>query len=389
MRKYNIISGDGHLEVPPETWTKYAPAKYQDIAPKTVKLPDGTEVGRVLDSEMSCDVVLACDLDYDQYGRGRSSSWHYPDGSARPGTGDAIQRLQEQDRDGIDAEILYPAVGASRFLRPLLAKDPEAYLALVQAYNTWLGEEYCPVAPDRLLGNAVVPETGLEDAILEAKRCRDMGIRSMCLTNWPNGGAWYAPGDEKFFEAMVDLEMVNSPHSNFGASGPKPGTESDKQTIAISKLNSRTGGSAAYAISQLMYHIFDKVPKSMVYIGESFCSWIPFNMNRSNEYYVRYQMREDDLHLKKLPSEYYRDNMKFSFIHERSAMEMRYLIGVDLLIWGSDFPHTANTFPHSVASVDEMFRDVPEDERRQVLVLTPCELFGLDPDKEITPTPSR
>ena len=127
----------------------------------------------------------------------------------------------------------------------------------------------------------------------------------------------------------------------------------------------------------------------MVYIGESFCSWIPFNMNRSNEYYVRYQMRDDDLHLKKLPSEYYRDNMKFSFIHERSAMEMRYLIGVDLLIWGSDFPHTANTFPHSVASVDEMFRDVPEDERRQVLGLPPCELFGLDPDKEITPTPSR
>jgi len=34
-----------------------------------------------------------------------------------------------------------------------------------------------------------------------------------------------------------------------------------------------------------------------------------------------------------------------------------------------------------------MFADVPDEERRRVLVLNPCELFGLDPEKELTPPP--
>jgi predicted TIM-barrel fold metal-dependent hydrolase len=388
-RKYNNISGDGHLEIPPEFWTKYAPAKVRDRAPHTVRIWDGTEVVRMGNHEMTIDVILAGDLDYDLYGHGRAARYHYDDGTNRPGAGDSAQRLQEQDNDGLDAEVLYPAVSAQKFLKNLLDKDKDrdTYLTLVEAYNTWLGQEFCAAAPDRLIGNAIMPETGVEDAIKEMERCKKMGIPSVNIANWPNGTGWYAPGDEKFFQAAVDLNIVLSPHSNFGANAAKPGA-TDAATTAVNRLNSRTGGSAAYATSQLIYHIFDKVPKSLVYIGESYCSWIPFNMNRQNEYYIRYQHREG-FHLKKLPSEYYRDNMKFSFIHERSALQMRHLIGIDLLMWGSDFPHTANTYPHSQESLDEMFLDVPAAERRQVMVMTPCEVFGLDPEKDLTPTPKK
>jgi predicted TIM-barrel fold metal-dependent hydrolase len=388
-RKYQNISGDGHLEVPPEYWVKYAPAKLREKAPHTVKLWDGTEVVRMGNHEMTIDVILAGDLDYDLYGHGNASKYHYDDGSARPGAGDYIQRLVEQDTDGIDAEILYPAVSAQRFLKNLINvdKDRNTYLTLVEAYNTWLGQEFCAPAPDRLIGNAIVPETNVEDAIREMERCKKMGIPSVNIANWPNGTGWYAPGDEKFFQAAADMKVLISPHSNFGAAAAPAGV-SNKTTKDVARLNSRTGGSAAYATSQLIYHIFDKVPNSLIYIGESYCSWIPFNMNRQNEYYIRYQHREE-FHLKKLPSEYYRDNMKFSFIHERSAMQMRYHIGLDLMLWGSDFPHTANTYPHSMESLDEMFLDVPAEERRRVMVLTPCEMVGLDPEKDITPTPKR
>jgi len=68
-----------------------------------------------------------------------------PDGSPVPGTGDAVQRLQEQDADGLDAEVLYPPVFISRFIENI--SDPEAYLAMVRAYNTFLAEDYCSLAP--------------------------------------------------------------------------------------------------------------------------------------------------------------------------------------------------------------------------------------------------
>ena len=57
------------------------------------------------------------------------------------------------------------------------------------------------------------------------------------------------------------------------------------------------------------------------------------------------------------------------------------------MMWGSDFPHNVNTYPHSRAALDEMFHGVSDEERRRVLVLNPCDWFGLDPDADITPTP--
>ena len=40
-RQYNLMSADGHLEVPPERWVHRVPEKYRDRAPHTVHLPDG------------------------------------------------------------------------------------------------------------------------------------------------------------------------------------------------------------------------------------------------------------------------------------------------------------------------------------------------------------
>ena len=42
-RKYQIISGDGHVETPPETFVKYVPKQWADRAPKLIKLPQGGE----------------------------------------------------------------------------------------------------------------------------------------------------------------------------------------------------------------------------------------------------------------------------------------------------------------------------------------------------------
>src|SRR5215472_995086 len=40
-RQYNLMSADGHLEVPPERWVHRVPEKYRQRAPHTVHLPDG------------------------------------------------------------------------------------------------------------------------------------------------------------------------------------------------------------------------------------------------------------------------------------------------------------------------------------------------------------
>jgi predicted TIM-barrel fold metal-dependent hydrolase len=68
-------------------------------------------------------------------------------------------------------------------------------------------------------------------------------------------------------------------------------------------------------------------------------------------------------------------------------MPFRYYIGLGNLAWGSDFPHSVGTYPHSREILDDIFESVPAHERRQVLVENLCGFYGLDSNKEITPTP--
>ena len=42
-RNYRIISGDSHLQIASERWTHRVPAKYRDQAPRTIRMPDGTD----------------------------------------------------------------------------------------------------------------------------------------------------------------------------------------------------------------------------------------------------------------------------------------------------------------------------------------------------------
>ncbi len=71
---------------------------------------------------------------------------------------------------------------ASRFLEKIPQHD--AYLAMVQAYNDWLAE-YCSIAPDRLIGNALMPVSGVDDAVAELERVHALGFKSVQLLNAP------------------------------------------------------------------------------------------------------------------------------------------------------------------------------------------------------------
>ena len=204
MRKYQVISADGHCEVPADVVAARMPAKHRDSAPKLVVKEDGSEWWQMGEWERNSVGNLVCDRPYDEFVRPLGARYHNFDGTLRPGAGGPVQRLQEQDIDGIDAEVLYPPVYMGTFIRNLMTKDVEAYKAVIQAYNTYLGEDYCSVAPDRLIGNAMVLETGVDDAIAEMERCKKMGLPAVSLRMWPNGGGDYKP--EQAAEAHRRLE---------------------------------------------------------------------------------------------------------------------------------------------------------------------------------------
>jgi len=382
MRKYQTISADGHLEVPLD-WSARVPSKYKDKAPRLVRNHDGTEVW-VMDQWTRDNVGnLYCGLPYDRYVPANAATYHFPDGSPRPGTGDAAQRLREQDADGIDAEVLFPPVYGQGLMRKMIAKDKDCYLAIVQAYNSFVAE-FCAAAPDRLIGVAMLPETGTADAVAELERAKKMGLRAAALSMWPNGSPDPIPeADERFWAAALDLDMKITPHSSFG--GPIKVYEGVSREGAVC-ASGALGWPCTGTIGRLMLYVFDQFPDLKFYFAETQGAWLAHALNWMDEFYLRWY-RYHDVHLKKMPSQYYRDHCRFSFIHDRVVMQLRQFIDPALLMWGTDFPHSIGSYPDSRQVLAEIFDGVPQSVRRQVLVDNVCEFFDLDPDRELTPTP--
>jgi predicted TIM-barrel fold metal-dependent hydrolase len=281
---------------------------------------------------------------------------------------------------------MFPPVYSPIFFRNALKDvDVEAHKAFIRGYNDWLAEEYCSVAPDRLIGVAMLPETGVDDAIAEMQHVKEMGLRGVALAVWPNGSSFYEAQDDRFFAASLDLGVRISPHGNFGGVRPvQPGAAS------MSKDSLVAGGfGPSYTIGQLIvYGVFDRYPDLQIYFAETQAGWLPHVLNWTDEFYRRWSTYVG-LDLPRMPSEYYRDHVKFSFIVDRMAMTLRHYIGIDMLMFGTDFPHSVGTFPNTRDWIEDLFEGVPEDERRKVLVDNVADFYGLDKTAELTPTPER
>jgi predicted TIM-barrel fold metal-dependent hydrolase len=79
------------------------------------------------------------------------------------------------------------------------------------------------------------------------------------------------------------------------------------------------------------------------------------------------------------PEEYFQRNCYIgaSFLapHEIGS---RHNIGVDKLMWGSDYPHMEGTWPNTEHKLRETFHDVGEGEIRNMLGENAIDVFGFD-----------
>jgi ABC-type lipoprotein export system ATPase subunit len=66
-----------------------------------------------------------------------------------------------------------------------------------------------------------------------------------------------------------------------------------------------------------------------------------------------------------LPSDFFRRNVVLSFQEDAIGIRLRDVIGVDNMMWGSDYPHSESTFPQSRKILAEILAGVPDDERRE------------------------
>jgi len=385
-RKYQIISGDGHVETPPESWIRHLPEEFRPYAPQLIHLRDGGEAWLIEGQPLvpnGQNITGGGDVKI------KGGSYFNEDGSPAEGAGDGVQRLREQDKDGIDAEVLFPPIFAARLIDSI--SDKAAYRALIRAYNTFLARDYCSVAPDRLIGNAVIPVTGIDDAVAELEFVAAEGLRTVSFHQFPNGSGFAAPEDDLFWKRSLELGIKLSPHFGFGQMSPSMdfvgiGTSADPFASTIVQ---RVGGiPPVYTMSQLIVAgVFDRFPDIEFYFAETNASWLPWALFVLDDNY-RIFRGAFDRKLERLPSEYINDHCWFGIIRDPRAVSMRDHLPFDRLMFGSDFPHSVGSYPQTRQFLDDAFQGAPESSWRQMLLENPASYYGLDLNADITETPT-
>ena len=377
---YRLISGDCHLEISPDRWTGRVPAKYRDRAPRLVKLAHGGD-GVIVEGKPLYVLGLAITArpynEHVLYGQNYEGNF---------GAGSPEQRLKEQDQDGVDAEVLFTSAGNGGFWRGI--HDDNAYSAVVHAYNEFLAEEYCAHNRDRLLAMAVIPSVSVDGSIAELEYCKKAGIKGVALNSFPSGKTYPTPEDDRFWAAALEMQMPLTVHVGFiGREGPVFKYEKDPVEVGfgadpVRVLTRFTGGVTQNAIQMVMAGVFDRFPELKIYWAETMIGWIPYFYDQVDDIYERSRYwAERDYGLKPLQrpiSEYIREHCLWGFLKDPIGVRERHEIGVDRIMWGSDFPHSAGNWPHSHELLDEMFANVPEGERHQITCGNVIDFFHLD-----------
>jgi predicted TIM-barrel fold metal-dependent hydrolase len=384
---YRLVSGDSHLQVPADFWTPRVPRKYQQLAPRRVKLPQGGEAIVSADGKSywpttgsyagmtpeTFDPMVAI-----EYG-------------TAVGSGGPEQRVQEQNRDGVDAELLFPGASAVHGIK---VADTDAYVSMVGAYNDYLAEDFCGHAPDRLFGVGILPSgNGVEAKIAEMERCKRIGLPAISLSSLPSDEPYPVPEDDRFWAAALEMQMPLTIHTSIThGRGPlfkyarHPEGEYPEDDF-INRLYRHANPSrcGSLTICQLIFAgVFDRFPTLRIYFAENNLGWIPFYLEQMDiEYEKNHVWAERHFgipRLDRLPSDYVKAHGYWGFFDDPIGVKLRHEIGVDHIIWGSDFPHVVTRWPDSRPALDKQLAGVPADERRKIDTTNLLGFLGISPN---------
>lgn len=376
-RRYRIISADSHTLEPPDMWARYLPKEFRDRAPRVVKDPEGGDAWEFQRGAppMPIGLVATGGKTYEQF------RWYgYGYDTINPGAFDGKERLREQDADGIDAEVVFPSQRTMIFF--MAHEDDAFHEAGIEAYNTWIIEEFCAADPERLLPPAQIPNLGVERAADEVRRARQRGFRGVILSAWPSGGAAPSREDDPFWATAEEEGAPVHIHGGISqiAKREAGGARAAARYVGgLPDLATMGGAIAQFSgtIAALIYSgLFDRFPRLTVVGVEVGAAWVPALLEHMDDHYWRNRTWTNTT-LELLPSEYFHRNFKVTFIREPFAVRSRHEIGVRNMMWSTDYPHHRADWPYSRRVIEEMFLGVPEAEKHAILCGNAAGLYGL------------
>ena len=377
--QYKRISADCHLDMiwlPPDLFTSEASGELKERMPFVSEGPNGKEW--VARNGASFGLVAGVGSAGRKYEPGKQ---HRADrmaetglyeaghnGIRRPGTPDL--RAKELDKDGVDAEVIYGVLAAAAKL-----EDAGASAEMLRIYNNFI-IDFCKRHPQRMIGLACLPFGDIPAAVKEVHRVAKLGVKGVELScSWNMTPMWHPMWDPLW--AAIDETQLPLHFHTFPSVDPKLRA----QTTGDAGLAMRYSSicmfqmTLGHILTALMgAAVFERFPRFRVVFGESGIGWLPYLIDRmDNEYLDQYR----DIKMKLLPSEYWRRQCRATFQYDRIGTKLIEDMGVETLMWGSDYPHPDGIWPDSSEYIAKQFGHLPADVTYKITCENAGKFYGL------------
>jgi predicted TIM-barrel fold metal-dependent hydrolase len=367
-----ILSSDSHVFEPPDLWQTRIDRAFRDRAPRMQRIDGGDQIVVEADQVLSGIGLIS----------NAGARFEAPEtisGNARfedvhRGGYDPDQHLADMRLDGVAGEVLYPSQGLFYFR----VADPALMSAIFRAYNDWLAE-FCGTDPSRLKGIAMINLDDVAAAIRELERTARLGLAGAMITEYPLEDRRYdQPEYEPFWTAAEALGLPLSLHTATRRQGKIRGAGA--RTLRDASSRATKAFYPALSMCDMIFSgVFERHPRLTLAIVEFELSWAP-HLLTTMDYTYRERHEEAIYRFKdgRRPSDVFHRNVVLSFQEDAIGIRLRDVIGVDNMMWGSDYPHSESTFPRSRKILADILAGVPEDEQAKIVGGNTARVYGFD-----------
>ena len=361
-----IVDSDTHINEPMEAFERFLEEPYKSRRPVVIKDTFGL-TRLVLEGRLYPETRLK---------QAHSKKIEGTDmGGIQAGAADPRARLGDLDLEGIDTQLIYGSLGLA--LSALQDKDFAA--AMSRACNNYYAE-FCSVNPERLRCMATLPLQDIPASIEEMRRAtKELGLAGVTMPPNVNGKNLDHPDFYPIYEEVQKLNLPIAIHWGNGAYLTAAGTERFNTHFMTHAVGHTFEQMIAVACI-ICGGITELFPKLRFAFLEAGCGWLPYWIERLHEHYER-RTAEAPL-MKKDPYEYIADGNCFFATEpdEKMLPAVINVMGDNVILFGSDYPHTDSKFPNSVKWVRER-TDISEASKEGILTKNGARFIGLEAAK--------
>jgi predicted TIM-barrel fold metal-dependent hydrolase len=307
---------------------------------------------------------------------------------------DDEMRNSQQDADGVVGEVIFPNTvppffpSFVLFARPPKPDEYEHRLAGIRAHNRWL-EDFCSRFPERRAGIGQIFLNDIDDAIEDVRWIKEHNLRGgILLPTIPPDVDWIKPLNhpdyDRLWAVCEELEVPVNCHGGTGS--PAYARVPSSALIMLAEIPTYSRRPLLFL---LLSGVFERFPNLRFVMTEQGLSWLPPLLKQLDTTLagVRERGAIGELRFKpehilpKSATEYVQQNVRFGIsFPQRADIKAAEAIGLDKVMWGSDFPHDEGTHPYTREHLRQLFSDWSEADLRKVLAENVAEVYGFDLD---------